>query len=186
MTVAANGDSYYTDSLRPVIYRVPASDLRRATETPTPLAPWLSLAGREIQYVAGFNLNGILATPGGRYLLTVQANTGRIYRIDTISQEIVELDLGGTRLTGGDGLVLRGLTLYVVRGGAGEVAVVRLNGELTRGEVLESIKDPSFAFPTTAALAPKGVLLVVNSQFDKRAPGQTPVLPFTVSGVSAR
>ena len=40
------------------------------------------------------------------------------------------------------------------------------------------MSDPSFAFPTTAALA-RGRLLVVNSQFNQRSNPQ----PFTVTSL---
>lgn len=48
------------------------------------------------------------------------------------------------------------------------------------GEVLARTTDPSFAFPTTLTDA-RGRLLVVNSQFNRRGPGLSPTLPFTVS-----
>jgi Cu-Zn family superoxide dismutase len=80
----------------------------------------------------------------------------------------------------GDGLVLDGQTLYVVRGFAGAViTAVELAADFASGTVGQSFSDPTFALPTTAALV-DGQLLVVNSQFDKQQTGD-PVLPFTVS-----
>ena len=47
--------------------------------------------------------------------------------------------------------------------------------------LIPHFKDTSFAYPTTIARAGDR-LLVVNSQFDTR-PTNTPVLPFTLSGI---
>jgi Cu-Zn family superoxide dismutase len=52
----------------------------------------------------------------------------------------------------------------------------------TAGNVISRTGDPTLRFPTTIDFA-RGRLLVVNSQFDKRGPGLTPELPFTVSSI---
>jgi len=125
-----------------------------------------------------FNANGLAVTPDGRYLIVVQTDTGRLFRISTASGVVEEIDLGGERVTHGDGVVLQGRTLYVVRNVNQAVSEVRLSGDLTRGRVVQTVTDPSFRFPTTAALA-QGRLLVVNSQFNNRNSPE----PFTVSSL---
>jgi Cu-Zn family superoxide dismutase len=110
----------------------------------------------------------------------VQSNTGKLFRISLATKEVVEIDLGGATVTNGDGLVLRGHSLYVVRNSMFQIDEVRLSGDFTSGEVVSSTNDPSFIYPTTAVIA-RGRLLVVNSQFNNR--GGTPVLPFTVSSI---
>jgi hypothetical protein len=117
-----------------------------------------------------FNANGIAVTPDGRYLIVVQTDTGRLFRISTASREVQEIDLGGERVTNGDGIVLQGRTRYVVRNASQAVSEVGLSGDLTRGRVVQTVTDPTFRFPTTAALA-QGWLLLVNSQFNSREPG---------------
>jgi Cu-Zn family superoxide dismutase len=192
------GDAYITDSFRPILWRVPAEEIKNSSTTGE-LEPWLDLTGTPIEYTPGqFNLNGIVATPDGRYLLTVQSNTGNLYRIDTQTKppqvSLVE-GLGKEALLNGDGLVLKGDTLYVVRnqGLITKVSLDSLDGESPSGHVEGNTLVPiPEDFPTTAALA-RGRLLVVNSQFAEG--GIAPVLvppedpepeiPFTVSAIPA-
>jgi len=127
---------------------------------------------------SGFNANGIVATPDGRYLLLVQTNTGALYRVDVANGETIQVDLGAGSLPGGDGLELEGQTLWVVR--EGQVTRVELSPDSASGMVGDSFTDPSFTDPTTIARF-DDCLLVVNSQFSQQQ-GQ-PELPFTVSSV---
>jgi Cu-Zn family superoxide dismutase len=175
VAVTPNGDAFFTDSLVPVIYRV-SQDASGAYV----VEDWLDLTGTAIEYVQGFNVNGIVVSQDGRYLIVVQSNTGELFRIEIATREVVQIDLGGAVVTAGDGLVLRGRRLFVVRNALGQIDIVRLALERARGKVAGSITDDSFAFPTTADFA-RGRLLVVNSQFNQR--GGEPVLPFTVSAV---
>ena len=172
VTVTADA-AYFTDSFRPVIFRAPlASD--RVGE----MEAWLELTNTPITYQNGFNLNGIAANENGTYLLTVQFNTGELYRVNVDTQEITQVDLGGEALTTGDGLVLEGQTLYAVRENPAEIVVVTLSKDFSRGEVQQRITDPSLKLPTTLAKAGER-LLVVNSQLNTNSPE----LPFTVSSL---
>lgn len=87
---------------------------------------WLDLEGTPIEYGEGFNLNGIAASGDGRYLVAVQSNSGNLYRVDTESREVTQIDLGGEALTGGDGILLDGQTLYVVLGRDSVIVPVEL------------------------------------------------------------
>ncbi|CAA9436073.1 MAG: Superoxide dismutase [Cu-Zn] precursor [uncultured Rubrobacteraceae bacterium] len=172
--VAVTDDAaYFTDSFRPTLFRVPLT-----ADSIGEMEPWLDLGGTPIEYGGGFNLNGIAATENGRFLITVQFNTGRLYRIDTETREIVEVDLGGETLKTGDGLLLDGRTLYVVREVPGSVVPVRLSKDFASGTVDDAFSDPSLRFPTTIAQY-EDRLLVVNSQLNTTRPK----LPFTVSSV---
>jgi sugar lactone lactonase YvrE len=175
VAVTSDGDAYVTDSLRPVLFRVPST-----ADGVGEAEPWLNFEGTPAEYQEGFNFNGIDATGDGGYLVAVQSNTGELFRIDIESKQVVEIDLGGKTLTNGDGLLLDGHTVYVVRNEEGLIVPVKLSGEYITGKVGEPFTDPSFAFPTTIAKT-DGRLLVVNSQFDKQE-GE-PELPFTVSSV---
>ena len=192
-----SGDAYVTDSLRPIIWRVPAEEV--TNDSPEgQLDRWLVLTGTDVEYMddgdpdnfsaQDVNLNGIVATPDGRYLLTVQTNTGKLYRIDTRTKQVTEIDLGDVTLINGDGLVLKGHTVYVVRNEDDLITEVLLNGLFTSGRVKGDTTVPSpdpeeGDFPTTGALV-RGRLLVVNSQFNEGflAPGE-PEIPFTVSSM---
>ena len=74
--VVTNRAAYFTDSMKPVLYKVELSRNGRPGAMST-----ITLTG-DYQHVAGFNLNGIDATPSGRWLLAVQSATGKLYRID--------------------------------------------------------------------------------------------------------
>jgi sugar lactone lactonase YvrE len=182
-----SGDAYITDSFVPILWRVPAEEVTNSS-TPGELEPWLDLSGTPIQYTAGFNLNGIVSTPNGRHLLTVQSNTGKLYRIDTQTKQVTPVDLGGVTLTNPDGLVLRGHTLYVIRNQDEIITEVSLNGRFTTGRIKGDTEADSLDFPTTGALV-RGRLLVVNSQFDEGFLDPTspdvPEIPFTVSSIRA-
>jgi Cu-Zn family superoxide dismutase len=64
------------------------------------------------------------------------------------------------------------------------VVPVRLSRDLRRGRVGNGITSEALRFPTTIASDGRR-LLAVNSQFDRRGPGLTPELPFTVAALEA-
>jgi hypothetical protein len=177
VAITRDGAAYFTDSLSPFLYKVSADKSGHFS-----FERWLDFTGTAVHYQTGFNLNGIAASRNGKYLIVVQSNTGKLFRITIATKEVIEIDLGGEPLTNGDGLLLRDHALFVVRNALNLIVKVRLSDEFTRGRIVSSTTDPSFAYPTTIAEA-HGRLLVVNSQFDKRGPGLTPTLPFTVSSV---
>jgi Cu-Zn family superoxide dismutase len=178
VAVVKTGDAFVTDSFRPILWRIPAGE----SETSGALEPWLNYAGTPIQYTPApddFEVNGIVASQDGRYLVVVQSNTGKLFRIEIATRQVLEIDLGGASVSG-DGLALVGRRLYAVADGA--IVEILLSGDLTRGDVVSQTSDPSFSSPTTNAIA-RGRMLVVNSQFDRLFGGQPPVLPFTVSSI---
>jgi sugar lactone lactonase YvrE len=177
IAVDKDGVGYATDSQSPVIYRIVPNGAGGYT-----LERWLSLTGTPIVYTTGFNLNGIVVSENDRYLFTVQSNTGKIYRIDIATKAIVQVDVGGALFPNADGLWLQGNSLYVLQNQQETINEVRLQGNHARGTLVSRTTDPSFMYPTSLVGA-RGRLLVVNSQFDRRGPGLTPVLPFTVSVV---
>lgn len=153
--------AYFTDSQRPVLYVVD-TDLSGARELP--------LTG--FVMAPGFNLNGIVASPGGRTLIAVQSATGLLWRIDAATGAAETVDLGGATLVNGDGLLLHGRTLYVVRNRSNVIAVVRLDRGFASGEVVRTISDDDFAVPTTIARF-GGSLYAVNARFGTAPTPQT-------------
>jgi sugar lactone lactonase YvrE len=107
----ARGGAYFTDSRQPYIYRVFRAHGTWRVER------WLDYSTTVIPFAAGFNLNGIAASRSGRYLFTIHSPTGRLFRIDTLTRAVREVDLGGRTLTAGDGLEARGssCTSYATR-----------------------------------------------------------------------
>jgi hypothetical protein len=164
---------YVTDSMQQHLVVV---RLGRGGALPSKAEDPLPLTG-DIKYVAGFNANGIVAARGGRVLILVQSNTGLLFRVDPATGATGEIDLGDATLMGGDGLELRGRTLYVVQGFVRQglppqVSVVHLGDRLTRGRVVDELTNPGLDFPSTVTLA-AGRLWVVNARFS------TPPTPTT-------
>jgi sugar lactone lactonase YvrE len=161
-----NDAAYFTDSNRAVLYKVPRS-----------LGPaqTINLTG-DFQLASGFNLNGIAATANGKLLIAVQSATGKLFTISPTTGVTHAIDLHGAALTNGDGILLAGKTLYVVRNQNNLIAVVRLAPDLRSGTVTRTITSPSFDVPTT--LARQGSrLYAVNARFSTPP---TPATTYTV------
>ena len=79
------------------------------------------------------------------------------------------VDLGGYALTNGDGLLVRGDTLYVVQNRLSQVAVFDLNRRGTAGTLVEVLPVPDSDVPTTVA-AYKGSLYLPNARFGTTDP----------------
>ncbi|KAB1198979.1 superoxide dismutase [Haloferax sp. MBLA0078] len=153
--------AYFTDSFRPALYRVP---LGAGGDVPDQSAvEEIPLSG-DFTSVGGFNANGIDAPPNGEYLIVVNSSTGLLYKVDPATGDATEIDLGGASLTAGDGILLEGRTLYVVRNQLNLIAVVQLDPEATAGEVVDEITDPQFDVPTTVAGFGNS-LYAVNARF---------------------
>lgn len=156
--------AYFTDSEQPVLYTLP----KKGTGTPGRLP----ITG-DLQYVdTGLDANGIVATK--RTLITVQSATGKLFTIDP--ETGVSKAIAGVSVPSGDGLLVRGRTLFVVQNRLNTIAVVRLAKDLSSGQVVREITDPDFAVPTTIARA-AGALYAVNAKFGTPA---TPTTPYEI------
>jgi sugar lactone lactonase YvrE len=153
--------AYFTDSRRMALYVVPR-DLSRARRLP--------LTGIPAQ--TGNNLNGIVATPDGNTLIAVQTNAGRLWRIDPQTGRGTAIDLGGASVANGDGLLLVGRTLYVVRNRNNRIAVVTLASNRASARVVRTISSRDFDVPTTVARIGNR-LYAVNARFGTTGRAQT-------------
>ncbi len=167
---------YFTDTINPTLWRVSADG-----DAIGELEPWIQFEGTPLQYGEGANLNGIAATPDGRSLIVVQMAKGLLFEIDIASKAVTPIDTAGEDLSGADGLVLDGSTLYVVRQTAQQIATVELSDDLSRGTVTSRFADPMLTWPATAAKV-DDALLVVNTQFNRRG-DNSQTLPFTIARV---
>ena len=168
VTLSKNA-AWFTDSSRPVIYRV--SFGQNAVQT-------IPLSGDYV-HQAGFNGNGITLTPDGRALIIVQSQTGFLFRVNPRTGVTQRIDLGGAVMTNGDGLLLKGRTLYVVQNFLNKVAVLQLNRAGTRGSLVRAITSKDFDVPTTAALFGHRLYLP-NARFSTTP---TPTTPYWVTAV---
>jgi sugar lactone lactonase YvrE len=162
------GNAYYTDSLKAQLYVLPVHGRRfGAVRTlPTP----------DITLADGFNANGIETTPDHKALLVIQSNTGLLHRVDPRTGRSTVVDVGGADLTNGDGILLRGRTLYVVRNQNNQIVTVALDRSGRRGRVTGVLTDPALDVPAT--IAPFGPFLyAANARFSTPP---TPTTPYSV------
>ena len=173
VAVAPNGDIFATDSLTPVLYRIVAADVEAGGE----LAPFSDFTGTVYEYgpPGSFNANGIAITDDGAYAIMVNPSNGRLFRVDLENAEVAEISINGESVAFGDGLLLDGSILYVVRNQLALIVRLELDAAIETATTLDAFTDPSLMFPTTIAKAGEQ-LLVVNAQFDRRETGD-PVLP---------
>jgi hypothetical protein len=150
--------AYFTDSLVPQLYRVGIG--HNGELSPPERIP---LTG-ELQFVDGFNVNGIDTAPGGRDLIVVQTNLGKLFRVNPRSGDTREIVLDQP-VTNGDGILRLGHTVYVVQNQDNKVAAVKLDGRLRSGRVRGFLTDPRLDVPTT--IAPfKDFIYAVNARFN--------------------
>lgn len=160
--------AYFTDSFRPVFYRLPLGKHGRPAG-PAEVVP----LGSGYDFIPGaFNANGIAATSNGKHLIIVNSSVGALYLVNPHSGAAQRIDLGGASVSVGDGIVLHGRTLYVVRNALNQIAVIELDNDLASGRVVDTLTNPNLDVPTTAALF-GDALYAVNARFS------TPPTPTT-------
>jgi sugar lactone lactonase YvrE len=158
--VVTTDAAYFTDSMQPALYRVAIGPGGTVGGTDT-----IELDADAIGFEAGaFNLNGIVATPDGDTLITVNSTAGALFTVDPATGDVAEISLGGASVAAGDGLLLHGRTLYVVRNQLNLVAVVELAPGLGQGTVVDVLEADGFDVPTTIARF-GGDLYAVNARF---------------------
>lgn len=159
VAVGMDGAAYFTDSNQPRIWRV-----AQGTGGQWQLELWLDASAQVPVVLPGFNLGGIVATPDGRWLLVSQGTTGRLWRVDLATREMVPVDLGGASIVNADGIVLRGHTLWVIQNFTRQISELALAGDWSTARLVSTTQTPVNSTYTTAKIA-KGRLLVVDSQF---------------------
>jgi sugar lactone lactonase YvrE len=157
--------AYFTDSRKALLYKVPIGPGGA-------LGAFQTVAiGSPFVLGAGFNLNGIDATPNGKTLIAVQSNNGKLFRIDAVTGAVRELTLaGGESAPNGDGILLTGKTLYVVQNTNNRVAVIALAANFASGRVVTRLSDSDFSVPTTIDDHGRR-LYTVNARFGVANPG---------------
>jgi sugar lactone lactonase YvrE len=177
LVVTHKGDVYVTDSFRPMLWHVTDAQVQAGSGTPAAIG-----VAPKIEFVAGaFNLNGIVTRKHGRQLVVVNTANGKLFRIaltkdGSDARSIKRIRGLGTRLTGGDGMIVDRGRLVVVIGDPATLNFVKLRHHHLRGRVIDVRGDKTLTGPSTIARAHKRYL-VVNADF------ATSTTPFTVSGL---
>ena len=131
--------------------------------------------GGDFSLAPGFNLNGIVTSRG--WLIGVQSNTGKLFRIDPSSGDATEIALGtGVDVINGDGLEVHGRTLYVVQNQNNRVEVFALGPGLASATLQRTLTG-ALDIPTTIAWV-AGATYVVNARFNTPP---TPTTPYAIT-----
>ena len=100
--IVTRTDAWFTDSLSPVLYRVPLGP-DGSPGTQFEVVP----LGGDFTFVPGqFNTNGIDATPNGMTLVIVNSAAAKLYTVDPGTVSATEIDLNGGSVPNGDGILL--------------------------------------------------------------------------------
>ncbi len=172
VTVTTEG-AYFTDSQQAVLYRVGLTDCT----TPGPVST-IALAGDWTQVVGSTNANGIVADPSGERLLVVNSTTGGLFSVDPTTGTAELID--APPVTAGDGLLLRGRTLYVAQNRLNQIAVIELDAGWESGQLMDILTDADLDIPTTVARF-GNALYAVNGRFTTPP---TPSTPYQVVRVA--
>ena len=158
--------AYFTDSQQQRFYKIPLGRNGALGALQT-----IAITGEFVYTPGAFNANGIEAAKGGRVLIMVKSSTGELFKVDpkTGASEEIELDKA---VTSGDGLLLQGRKLYVVRNQNDLVAVVKLRRNLSEGDYSRELTRDEFEVPTTIARS-GGRFYVVNAKFGRPNPDQS-------------
>lgn len=173
--VVVTGDAAYaTDSAIQQLLVVP---LGPGGSLPDPGDAFALPITGDFVYTAGFNANGIESFGG--WLLVPKSNTGELYAIDPGTGVSTEILPAGS-VTSGDGLLLVGNRLYVVRNFLNLIDVWQIHG--SRLVLVDTLTSAGFDIPTTVAFA-GGSLWAVNARFSTPP---TPETPYWITLLSPR
>ena len=176
--------AYFTNSFAPFIYKVPLD----SQGEPSGAVQALTLGGDWQNFTnpaptglpdMWINANGIVATPDNRTLIVVNYFSGLLYTVDPDTGFATEIDLGGDIVPTGDGLVLRGKTLYVVQNLPSRIAVFTMSPDFSTATLTGYLVDSDLNSPSTAdSFGPW--LYAVNARFFDCFPGPCPTLDYDV------
>jgi sugar lactone lactonase YvrE len=185
--------AYFTDSFRPVLYRLPLSrdggiplNAGAATEIPLPD----EFINNDPFCCTG---NGIVSTPNGKTLIIGHSNLARLYRLDTASGDVDEIAVDGP-LTGFlDGIAMQGDMLYIMTpydfpgppASIDRIQVVELDKGYLSGALVKTITDPVNLDGVASGAILGNSLYVNNARYVVEIP-PPPGTPYWVTKLNIR
>jgi sugar lactone lactonase YvrE len=161
--VVTRNAAWFTDSFKPVLYRVPLGPGGRPG---APTSFRTVQLGGDYQQASGFNVNGIDAAANGKTLVIVQSGTGTLFTVTPAGVARTIALAGGDTVPNGDGILLDGKTLYVAQNQLNVVAKIALSANLRSGRVVRRSGKPPHDFDIPTTLADHGArLYAVNARF---------------------
>lgn len=176
--------AYFTNSFAPFIYKVPLDSQGEPSGAVQALmlgGDWQNFTNPAPTGLADMwiNANGIVATADNRTLIVVNYYSGLLYTVDPDTGFATEIDLRGDIVPTGDGLVLRGKTLYVVQNFPSRIAVFTLSPDFSTATLTGYLVDSDLNSPSTAdSFGPW--LYAVNARFFDCFPGPCPGLEYDI------
>jgi sugar lactone lactonase YvrE len=166
-----NDGAWFTNSAAAELYFLPVGEHGELGTVET-----LKLSGPAADLKQGFNLNGIAAANDGKVLVVAHTADGALYTVDPETGESAAIE--GVSVPFVDGILVRGDNVWAVQNQLNKIVRIDLSGDLSSGEVRNTIKSDAFNVPTTVALF-EDTLAAVNAQFNQ------PPSPFEVVLVPA-
>ena len=146
------GNTYVTNSASPIIYKVTSKGIASVFAT------------NENWKKEGFNLNGIVVHPSG-YLISVQSNTGELYKISLKNPKKIT-KINAEPILGGDGIFLNGKNeLIVISNSTKQVFQLSSSDDFASAKVLKTAPT-EMNFPTTGIVVNKKYY-VLNAKLDE-------------------
>ena len=167
--------AWFTESRGALLYKVPLGPDGTPGST-FEIVPLTAAAGS----TAPANSNGIDATPNGKTLIIVQSDPGLLFAVDPQTGVADQIELSGGNALNGDGILLDGKTLYVVKNFQNRIAVIELAPDLGSGEIVTHIVSPGFFDVPTTIDEHGDKLWAVNARFTTP---QVPTTTFTIAQV---
>ena len=178
------GDAYFTDSYYPALFKLPKESVQNRGETGK-LEPWLPFEGTVLTYskgaglASGLNLNGIVSTPDDRYLLVVQTNTGKLFRLDVLNKEVIEVQGEGNQ--GGDGMLLWDDNLLIIDMTQPKpLTRLRLKSDYSAYTLVDHYELPGNVSPTNAQIIGDRLLVTESQIVDVLFGTQKERLPYRI------
>ncbi|MEX2582274.1 MAG: hypothetical protein WD766_03325 [Gemmatimonadota bacterium] len=140
--------AYFTDSQAAALYRVAIGPDGQPGDFTTIDLPANFAEGGQCG-APPIGGNGAAASADGRYVLLIHMSEGQLYRLDTQTEEVQQVQLTGGDACSADGLLLDGNTLYGVQNFANQIVVVEMGDDLLTGTVTRHITEPFASNPAT-------------------------------------